>query len=160
MKTYLALLAIGSVVLATNVQAQAPKPHLINGKYYLGGDAVCANYNQTSESTIDCFNTYGVKTQTRGAMSQSAVDGWVDNQTRLDAKAAQYEQGQANMRAMAEALNRTTQSAQQFNSQMQGLAQSSTFQAPQVGPYGQPSGTSAYYCRDLTGTIVACRQVR
>lgn len=49
---------------------------------------------------------------------------------------------------------------------MQRANQAPTFQipapmqTPQVGPYGQSNDTSAYYCRDLTGTVVACRQVR
>lgn len=31
---------------------------------------------------------------------------------------------------------------------------------PQAGPYGQPNSTSTFYCRDLTGSIVTCKQVR
>lgn len=31
---------------------------------------------------------------------------------------------------------------------------------PQVAPIGQPNSTAIVYCRDLTGSIVACKQIQ
>lgn len=31
--------------------------------------------------------------------------------------------------------------------------------APQVGPYGQQPNTAIVYCRDLSGNVIACKQV-
>lgn len=39
-------------------------------------------------------------------------------------------------------------------------AQEYRSQIPTVGPYGQPPSTAHVYCRDLSGNIVYCSQLR
>lgn len=29
-----------------------------------------------------------------------------------------------------------------------------------IGPYGQPNNTAVVYCRDVTGNLIACKQIR
>lgn len=55
----------------------------------------------------------------------------------------------------------TLQQSQQFlNNQTAILAGAGQIQSmPQVVPYDQPNGTTVVYCHDLTGTIIACKQV-
>lgn len=31
---------------------------------------------------------------------------------------------------------------------------------PRTGPYGQPNNTAVVYCRDITGNLIACKQIR
>lgn len=40
------------------------------------------------------------------------------------------------------------------------MSQAAQTPVPQIGPYGQQSDTAIVYCRDLTGAIIACRQIR
>lgn len=52
------------------------------------------------------------------------------------------------------------QSGQFLNQQTQVLQhQAAQTPAPQVGAYGQQSGTAVVYCHDLTGNIITCKQV-
>ena len=53
-----------------------------------------------------------------------------------------------------------SQGQQLLGQQTQALqAQAAQTPNPQVLNPAQPNATSTYYCRDLTGTIVTCRQI-
>lgn len=73
-------------------------------------------------------------------------DGWTPEMI------AAYEQQQAVRSAQSSAfLAQQTQALQ---------AQAAQTPVPQVESYGQPNSSAVVYCRDLTGSIVACRQIR
>lgn len=64
---------------------------------------------------------------------------------------AQRQANQAAMMQMGQAL--------QQSAPMMAVPQTQPLPVPQVGPYGQPNSTAVVYCRDLTGSIIACKQV-
>jgi hypothetical protein len=57
--------------------------------------------------------------------------------------------------ANAQRQARTAQWSQQFMAQTAPAAQTP---APAIAPVGQPS-TDVIYCRNLTGELIACRQI-
>lgn len=151
------ILVIGfaSVVFAGQANAQAPTPQNINGQYFLGGDAVCTGYKQTSPTTIECYNSYGQLTQTRGAMDARALQGWLSNETRLQESQAKQAERAAMFQSVIGALDSLGQTANQVAQTYQN--QAVQMPLPQVGPYGQPRNTITGYCNNLTDNLTTCR---
>lgn len=68
---------------------------------------------------------------------------------------------QADWDAYNQIVNRGHLSASQMAQQTQTtLNQASQAPTPQASSYEQPNSTAIVYCRDLTGSIVACKQIR
>lgn len=59
---------------------------------------------------------------------------------------------------MADASNSPGYTQMQ-NAAFGALEQSKNAQVPEVMAVRQPDGTTVYYCRDLSGQIVACRKL-
>jgi hypothetical protein len=136
-----AIAVLGLAGCATSIDSQS----------HLYADiARCADGTQQSlnASPPYCIGHGGVAGTT---VSVQQYANWQAEQQRralemqqLQAAMAQTAQWSAEMQAQAAA----------------GGAQAAQWRAPQVTPYGQPNAASIYYCRDVTGTIVTCRQLR
>lgn len=125
--------------------ASAPSPTLINGQYYMAGDAGCARYSQMSATRIMCYDKKGVE------------QGWEDaipHQTMLA-----YNQRQAIARQqigeLADQLNETANSIARSNqaaaaSYNQTLRSMPTATQP-IGP--QQTQTTCL----VNGAYVSCR---
>lgn len=96
-------------------------------------------------------------------LASCAIDDGPDTSTWTYQQVLEY-QAQKNaqyQRDLAVSQQILQQSGQFLNQQTRALQdQNSQWVAPQVAPVGQPSGTAVVYCRDLTGSVVACRQIR
>ena len=59
------------------------------------------------------------------------------------------------------AMQSAAMASAQINQAAQAqAAQAGQMQAPEPSVYGQPTDSSTYYCRDATGSMVICRQIR
>lgn len=94
-----------------------------------------------------------------GCASQIDVTGWTPEQ--IEALQADNARREANMAAMGQALRSTGESLGQSMSGVAGAYSAAAGSInTQVDPYGQPNGAAIVYCRDLTGSIIACKQIR
>jgi hypothetical protein len=66
---------------------------------------------------------------------------------------------QADAQALAQLQQTAQQSNQMFANSMAAFQAVQGNQTPQVQPIGQPNSSAIVYCRDLTGNLIACRQV-
>ena len=88
-----------------------------------------------------------------GACTTPDMSSWTPEQV------ANYQAREA--QAYQQIITRGQQSQAQMAQQTQVLQQQAA-QAPastQVAPYGQQPSTAIVYCRDLTGSLIACKQV-
>lgn len=148
-----ALIITAATALLLTGAAQAQTMTAFNGSYYMVGDKACRTYTVAGPTSIVCYDSKGRPNVARQALTpyQPAY--------APEAPAQPERQEQTPVAALAESLRQTGQWAQQFNNQMAGAGQSTRPTVQQIGPYGQPNSTAIVYCRDLTGAIIACRQI-
>jgi hypothetical protein len=64
--------------------ASSPSPQLVNGAYFLAGDAECARYRQThsqqEDGAISCYDSQGHFTGTRYAMTSQDMQLYLAQQ--------------------------------------------------------------------------------
>lgn len=77
MKLKRILLIFSVLLLASCAQAM---PNLINGRYYMAGDAECAKVSVLSSSRIMCYRKDGTPTGYRDAMTDQQLQMYMHNQ--------------------------------------------------------------------------------
>jgi hypothetical protein len=127
--------------LMTGCASQA-QPNLINGQYFMAGDNDCKYVKPWSDTVITCFNSAGVATGFRNAITEQQVNYHY----------AQQNQQQVQMQQLNQQLQQFNQQTQQ---QTQALQQAPQYVAPQVAPLNQP-GDNQIRCIN-TGIVTNCR---
>ena len=129
-----------SIVAGTLVGcASQAQPNLFNGKYYMAGDSDCKYMKPFTDSVISCFNSDGVSTGIRNAISMQQY------------QAQQYQQ-QMEMQQLNQQLQQFNYQTQQ---QTQSFQQAPQYVAPQVVPLSQPGGDQIR-CVNV-GIVTNCR---
>lgn len=137
------LLALAGTVAAC---ASSPSPRLVNGRYYMAGDAGCARYTIMSATRIMCYDKNGVEQGWEDAMSQDEILMHTQQQALR----------QQQVREVAAALNNTTNALTrqiQANTAQMNAITAATSQI-QVQPI-QPRETQTRCL--VNGILIHCR---
>lgn len=115
-----------STLMASSMLAgcvSGPKPNLVNGNYFMFGDASCVSGSATSDGRLMCFDKSGNITGYRNAMTGADMQAY-QTQRVIDE------------RDRAELVAHLQQNSQQFRGQAPQLRE----QSPSYDPACQPGG--------------------
>jgi hypothetical protein len=135
-------IVLAVVALGLTACASDPTPQIVNGRYYMMGDAVCARYTPMSSTRIMCHDKNGAQQGYRDAIPNETMQIYLQQQALNSQNMQELNQ---QIQATNEALARQNEAARARNSQ---------WTPPATPPIGQQQRQTTCL---INGNYVACR---